>query len=532
MQCGEGRLTRMKLKPNNGFYELFRNKKIMIIVPHQDDELFICGTILSGITRVTSSVYVVYTTNGDYENNYNIRKKQCIRALAKYRISSENIIFLGYGDQYTSRHGHIYNTPPTEIAISKAGYSETYGDEYCYLKHGLHHAYSIDNLKNDLTEAIVDFFPDVLFCNDVDWHPDHRATSFLFDTVLGEIVKQNDTYCPLVFKSFIYYLGWDGEKDYSTENLLATKKQSRINNNDKRFELNNPYYAWDKRMRFPIDIELVQKRNNTLYKALKQYRFSQNALAFFDSMMNSDAVFWQKNMRNYALHAWIEVSSGNKEFLQDNIIVDSSNIMKKKMMCFDRKVWYPACDDKRPTIKMFMKNMISANKIVLYRDVQTYACQSAEVSLSISGRKGETHFEEMTTCRLDMYDMTMEIPVDETIGIMAITITIDNCKIGFSEIEVVRDMGFRYLKILVDNNYVYTHTIERNCTKLPVKIVANECTNDEMITKIVSVPQNSMEWINNQLVFADCFQKGMVSVSLKNDRSVFDNITIQRKVYI
>ena len=85
--------------PNNSFYNSnFKNKKILIIVPHQDDELFLCGTILDSLRKVTSNIYVAFVTNGDYGNDFNQRYIECLSAMKIFQISSKNVIKMPGGD--------------------------------------------------------------------------------------------------------------------------------------------------------------------------------------------------------------------------------------------------------------------------------------------------------------------------------------------------------------------------------------------------------------------------------------------------
>ena len=57
----------------------FKNKRVMILVPHQDDELNIAGGLLCSDYLEKENTFIVYTTNGDYFRNKNTRKKEAYK---------------------------------------------------------------------------------------------------------------------------------------------------------------------------------------------------------------------------------------------------------------------------------------------------------------------------------------------------------------------------------------------------------------------------------------------------------------------
>lgn len=51
---------------DNSFYDSqFKNKKVMVIVPHEDDDLLISGQVLPPMYKNGADVRVVFATNGD-----------------------------------------------------------------------------------------------------------------------------------------------------------------------------------------------------------------------------------------------------------------------------------------------------------------------------------------------------------------------------------------------------------------------------------------------------------------------------------
>ena len=92
---------------DNSFYDSqFKNKKVMVIVPHEDDDLLISGQVLPSMYKNGADVRVVFATNGDKRVSAYTRQSEACNALEKLGIPREKVIFLGYpdGTQLFCRH--------------------------------------------------------------------------------------------------------------------------------------------------------------------------------------------------------------------------------------------------------------------------------------------------------------------------------------------------------------------------------------------------------------------------------------------
>ncbi|MBR5648202.1 PIG-L family deacetylase [Pseudobutyrivibrio sp.] len=520
----------MKLEIANPFYNNnFANKKIMIIIPHQDDELFLCGTILGALKQVNCKISVVFVTNGDYSNCFVKRKHEAIKALSKYGVEKNSIIFLGYGDQYDTPYGHIYNAPEDLVVVSKSNHVQTFGEDNIY-GNNIHHQYTRRNIYNDIKETIQKIHPDVFFYNDLDWHPDHRAVSLLVDRALGEILKQEIVYRPMVFKGFVYYLGWDGRFDYTPINLSSTKKPNRIYSCDKRFEFGNPYLKWNERIRFPVDNHLLKTKKNILFRAINQYRFSQNAKKYFFSMMNSDAVFWKKETNNWALSASVNVSSGEASFLNDFMIIDSNNIAKRKMQ-YDAGVWFPDSDDKNPMITFMLNESKAVNKLVFYRDIYSYGCGEIFIDINFVVDENYRTLTEKYKLKIGKYDVKGVLSLSRSIKIKAININVTGeCRYGFSEIEILSEEKWKFNKLMVGNDFIYHYYVTKKCNKLPLTVYQGDKLDDYKINLIVS--KNNKEYVtlkNDVLYMKSGFKKCELLLQSCNHREVWDKVIIERR---
>ena len=120
---------------------LFDNKKVMIIIPHQDDDINLMCGLIEQYTENNSEVSVIFTTNGDYYDKSEIRAAEALSVLTSLGVQGDNIYYLGFGDQWTPQVfgektvQHIYNSvDPDVIWESYYGATSTYGTESinCY----------------------------------------------------------------------------------------------------------------------------------------------------------------------------------------------------------------------------------------------------------------------------------------------------------------------------------------------------------------------------------------------------------------
>ncbi|XME03791.1 PIG-L family deacetylase [Lachnospiraceae bacterium C1.1] len=516
----------------NSIWNHFREKSVLIIVPHQDDELFLCGTILGCLRKVTKKIYVAFTTNGDCGNNFYVRKKESIKALSVYGISKKNIIFMGYGDQYKSEYGHMYHAPKDAVLMSKAGFDTTYGNESCMIVNGIQHKYTLDNYMNDMLQIIDFLLPDVIFCNDLDWHPEHRFASLVFDRIMGILLKKRELYYPEIYKGFVYFLGWDGILDYDKSHLENTKKPHRVKLGDKRFEIGNPYFLWRDRIAFPVDIEENFFFKNKLYRSINKYHFSQNAKRFFYSMMNSDAVFWLRETNNILLKASIKVSSGNAKYLNDFVIADTSAITEK-IMPFDRSVWYPSSCDKNPKINIELDKATEVSRLVFFRDTNSLTEKECLIDMKIRGIKAGKPCYVKITHTIRKYDIKSVINIDEKIKITNIDICMNANKVGLSEIEIIEKKQSipDFIKIMINGIYAYRYIINADEDELSVYVKKSAAFLDDVAKEVsdVSPHKGAVLWRDDKIFLSKNFKSCNLRAYLKNNKQVYDIVRLIRK---
>lgn len=330
-----------------------KHNSYMIIAPHPDDEINIAGALIYELKLMKKQVKIVFVTNGDkfwYEGK--IRLKESIKALNILGVKQEDIIFLGYPDGLI---GAMYNFDNDKISMLLKNRKLNYRlnkNNLLYKKNDYHNDFLRENIENDIYQVIIDYLPEVLIVNDYDNHPDHKAVSLIFDGLMGNLLKKNRLYKPIILKKFAYNGVWEGADDYYTRPFRKT-----FNNYDGD-KLDIPYFEWKDRICYYVLREAMTPylKDNIIYKALKKYRIE---LAFIKGrcICSRDIVYWQRRSDNLCLNAKLFVSSGEKEYINDFKYIDCEDLYSDKYN-FSKYIWNPKDDLKMLEIELDKKSCI------------------------------------------------------------------------------------------------------------------------------------------------------------------------------
>lgn len=335
--------------------DIFANRRVMLIVPHEDDEINVLSGVMELYAAAGSEVYVVFVTNGDYATTAETRIGEALRATAIEGIPADNVLFLGYGDLVLPE---LYNGPENMLYRSTAGYTHTYGSE----AHPSYHVsdYTRNHLIHDIMDVLNEYLPDTIYCVDYDCHPDHRSTSLAFEEALGQVLRQRPDYTPLVLKGFAYSTAWQAPNDFYADNLLSTSDASQSS-----YMSENNIYRWDDRLRLPVTAgDLSRLAYHTItQRALSAYN-SQNALWNTGRIINGDKVFWQRPTSSVLYNADIRVSSGDASALNDFKLIDSKNVLSSDPPF--QNAWSPSSEDKSPTITIALEQPTMLKELRLY----------------------------------------------------------------------------------------------------------------------------------------------------------------------
>lgn len=332
------------------YQKFFRGNTLMVIIPHEDDEINIAGSLIYGARKEGMRVVCVFLTNGDYTYIPDVRIREAVNALSVLGVSEKDIIFLGYpdggghGEYSVFMHGR-------ETPVRAHGRTETCGgsgiSEFCAAESGVHHEYLWKNLLRDLENVIRKYLPDGITAIDWDTHPDHRMCSLAFERVMGKILNgKGNTYQPKVLKAFAYATAYEGLKDFYRSNLPSTK----INPDKilKKGQPDNPNFLWDRRIRLPVpeSCRTQDLGKNKIFHALTCH-MSQKAMRRAEQIINGDQIFWEKRTNNLCFRGNVYASSGDSQYLHDFCTMNTDDIVERETIYRDY-LWEPVQEDRNP----------------------------------------------------------------------------------------------------------------------------------------------------------------------------------------
>ncbi|MBQ9252352.1 MAG: PIG-L family deacetylase [Clostridia bacterium] len=440
------------------FYSIdfFANKRVMIIAPHEDDELNMMSGVIENYVECGSEIFPVFVTNGDYYGMGETRIKEAIALWNYLGVPENNIFFLGYGDTWNSQGPHIYNAAADQPLLSAIGNSKTYG----IATHPAYHdgnKYTNRNYANDIKEIILEKKPDVIFINDYDAHEDHKAVSLMAERVLGEILQSVPDYHPMVYKGYAYSTAWFAADDFFSINIKSTR-------NPEISAYEPMVYHWEERTRLPVHKKSVSRSmlKNHSFKALKFYR-SQYATWYASRVINGDKVFWQRRTDSLLYNAAFQASSGDASHLADFMLLDSTDINDRSHLPLDG-IWTPDRNDPEKTIQIQLQEPSDISRINIHDNP---SLNDNITNILISFSDGST----METGRLSKNGATTVIDVNkQNINSFSLQIlSYEGKNPGISEIEAFQSFERKdrtFIKTIdSEDNFVYDYITENESTE-------------------------------------------------------------------
>ncbi|MBQ7646550.1 MAG: PIG-L family deacetylase, partial [Clostridia bacterium] len=429
--------------------DIFNHKNVMVIVPNEDDDLNLVSGVIDLFVEGKSEIYPVFVTNGDYEGKGILRINEAIDCWKKIGVEEDNIIFLGYGDQWLENGPHIYNAQPDEKLTSYSGNTKTYGtDTHPAYNNGAE--YTHNNLKNDLKSLILEKRPEILFVSDFDEHQDHKAVSMFTEKVIGEILKENTDYKPIVYKGFAYSTAWAAPDDFYSLNAVQTL-------NVQKDENVTTVYSWDERIRFPVSVSTLSRSafTSSLYDKLCSYD-SQNAKLRAVNIVNGDKVFWQGRTDSILYNALFTTDSGDSALLNDFLLLDSSDIAGGASPYKD--VWTPD-DVMSDSVRVLLNEISDIDCIYIYDHP---SAEDNITNIKIVFDDGD----EIETGKLDPCGAASAVRINKK-GVSSFELKIisyEGTSPGITEIEAYKTSDQyteSFFKIIdKDENFVYDYIVE------------------------------------------------------------------------
>lgn len=494
---------------DNSFYDSqFKNKKVMVIVPHEDDDLLISGQVLPPMYKNGADVRVVFATNGDKRVSAYTRQSEACNALEKLGIPREKVIFLGYPDG-------------TQLYVGKkafsfsSGWDHTYAGkgfkDYHFDRFGTHAKYTAENMVDDIESVVLEYRPDYILAIDFDTHTDHRGVSISFEKAMERILKKESGYTPKVLKCFGYSLAWKSKPDFYALNIKSTVMQDREKNNDPSYETDVPQYRWNNRVRLPIDKKSLSHSilRCSEYKALSEH-LSQYAYCYSERIINGDSVYWNRRTDSLTYNADISVSSGDASLLNDFRLIGVGNrtagLHVKLENCVSR----------------FDKNDAQKTVTVKFDSPKTVSCVSLYDNFGLNSNilGGVITFSdgskvEVPALNADGSETRVVFEPKHNITSFTFKVTEYEGVAGLDEIEAFEnadyDMGFSLI------------TPDEKSLNLGVYL-----SNPNAGYTIKIIEGDSVKLEGNTLVFDDDFEKCTVRAELNGDPSTYDQIIVKR----
>lgn len=510
---------------DNSFYDSqFKNKKVMVIVPHEDDDLLISGQVLPPMYKNGADVRVVFATNGDKRVSAYTRQSEACNALEKLGIPREKVIFLGYPDG-------------TQLYVGKkafsfsSGWDHTYAGkgfkDYHFDRFGTHAKYTAENMVDDIESVVLEYRPDYILAIDFDTHTDHRGVSISFEKAMERILKKESGYTSKVLKCFGYSLAWKSKPDFYALNIKSTVMQDREKNNDPSYETDVPQYRWNNRIRLPIDKKSLSHSilRCSEYKALSEH-LSQYAYCYSERIINGDSVYWNRRTDSLTYNADISVSSGDASLLNDFRLIGVGNrtagLHVKLENCVSR----------------FDKNDAQKTVTVKFDSPKTVSCVSLYDNFGLNSNilGGVITFSdgskvEVPALNADGSETRVVFEPKHNITSFTFKVTEYEGVAGLDEIEAFEnadyDMDFSLIKLknADTDDYIYNYLITPDEKSLNLGVYLSD-PNAGYTIKIIEGDSVKLE--GNTLVFDDDFEKCTVRAELNGDPSTYDQITVKR----
>ena len=492
--------------------ELFSGKKVLLLVPHQDDDLNVFCGVLDEYLHYGSELTVAFMTNGDYNRQAEVRIREALELYNYLGVPEDHVIFLGYGDRLCTEEYHIYNAPPDEEILSRAGKLETYAIE-SHPPFRTGHTYTEKNLYKDMKELILSTRPDVIFCVDYDLHVDHRACSMMFEKVMGDILRSKSDYSPEVYKGFAYSTSWGAEHDFFTLNIKATHD---IYHNSMIIQT-PPLYRWQERTRFPVRADTLARslQASAQYGELLFYR-SQGEEQHGAAIINGDRVFWKRATDSICRKASLTASSGDPLCLNNFMLLDSCAVLDQNHDPFDG-VWSPEENDREKAVTVRLNEPDIIREVVLYDNPDAYSnILNAEIQFS-NGAVVETG-------PLDVFGAPSRFPIyiDDSVSSFCVRlISTEGDHPGLTEIEAFcerQESKPSFIKIMdIEGDFAYDYIIDNGGSQL-FQLYSDGCIpelNSEDYEVLYDDVPGCMAEIQDGFLSVDCARGQSCTVSIR-----------------
>lgn len=523
----------------------WQGKNVLIVVPHQDDELNLAGATIRALLDHKIKVRVLFCTNSDRFEPGSLRIQEGIASCRALGLPDEDIIFLGYCNTFRLRKDlHFYNGASDDLLVtSTRGLTETYclpeKPEFCFLKHHVHHQYTRRNFRVDLQEVLLTYRPAVIFAVDFDRHPDHRALSLLFEEALARILQQpGNTYKPEVYKGFAYNGSYLGKRDfYDFLNLAGEVQAEGSFSNNQAFDTDYPPYDWENRIRLPLPRETLSRtlNGNALYPSIRAH-FSQGMLHNAKRVFNSDQVFWRRRTDSLSYQAAVSVTSGAGCYLQDFKLADCPNILALPAR-IEGSTWIPAPEDSSRQARLTLARPHTVSRIVIYGNADT-ASQVLAGKITLSTGWQQEFGPLKKGAKANIFDF----PPQDNISWVEITLTqVQGTAAGLTEVEIYEQQAeptfFQYLKIMINDTFAYDYWLNSPVKQVDLQLYTHGPDGVKIYRQnlpaaytwqAVNQNEDDYELCGSTLIPGRHFHQAVLKVCVAAHPEIYDQIVLRK----
>lgn len=484
--------------------------KILILVPHQDDEVNCAGALMKSCVNAGAKVKVTYLTDGAFKFAAQLRKREALQALRVLGIMKKDVTFLGFPDRNNKKPGlHFY-----------------------------HDRVQHEQVVGVLQKHIKDIKADLIVCVDYDYHCDHRALSLLFEEALDSVLREPDNnYTPLILKAFAYETAFEAPADYWSLNLLSTVRSKISKVETGTIETNNPFFRWDERLRLPVTTSCRTSFlfSNVIFKALCRH-LSQEAEKHALQIINADQVFWQKRTDNLAYKAKCSASSGNPQQAINFRLFTTEDILAipGKICCYG---WHPEPQDLQKTVRLQWEQPQIIKQICLFA---SWEQKETLAAVQITSDKRQVwHFENLHPGK-----NIINLPLPARVESLQIQIAGTGAAPVLSGLGIfaspVQTWGKPLLKIICDSEFIYDFIVppgENTCVLelyaanglkvqgLQVKDTAGQI----FVVNFIILAARNAKLCGNRICFQGSSGSIIVRAQVEGRPDIYDEVRVSKK---
>lgn len=272
--------------------------RVMVIVPHQDDEILMAAGIIRRLVKGQRSIDIVMATNGDYGcSDFSVgrtRLKETVKGLELLGVPLSGLHILGYADTGMPREDsfltHLYEEKDGQKLYPSRCGCHTYGllekPELHMEKQGCHAPYCRDNFLQDLKTVIRDRKPSrIITTSPWDIHGDHSGLYRFVCEALEELKGEGCE--PELYTGLVHSPAGDENWPLRESPLFDCPEGLEEKTSLK----------WQERIRIPVpeEMRLSEGGDNLKLRALLQYEtaLEPNAYDFLMSFVKEEEILWK-----------------------------------------------------------------------------------------------------------------------------------------------------------------------------------------------------------------------------------------------